>query len=84
MSDHDFKFDIVRHIATLSESRAYTRELNTVSFNDRAARLDIRAWRQEGENKVPLKGIQLTEGEAKALCTALEGYIKEEESKCKS
>lgn len=83
MKEIDFRYDIVRHIATLSESGTYSRELNDVSFNDRPARLDVRAWRQEGESKVPLKGIQLTEAEAKALYAALGDYFKEDD-KCKS
>lgn len=83
MKEPEFAFDIVRHIATLSESGAYSRELNTVSFNGRPARLDVRAWRQDGDAKVPLKGIQLTDAEAKALCAALGEYFNGEGQECR-
>ncbi len=71
-----FEFNIMEHIATLSASGDYSRELNLVSFNDRPARLDVRVWRQDGRgNNIPLKGIQLTDNEASALCDALKNYI---------
>lgn len=84
MTENKFEFEIVRHIATLSESGAYTRELNAVSFNGRPARLDVRAWRQDGDTKTPLKGIQITDAEAKALYAVLGDYFKEEGAKCRS
>lgn len=71
-----FEVKIMEHIATLSASGDYSRELNVVSFNDRPARLDVRVWRQDGSgNKTPLKGIQLTDNEASTLCDALNQYI---------
>lgn len=71
-----FEVKIMEHIATLSASGDYSRELNVVSFNDRPARLDVRVWRQDGSgNKTPLKGIQLTDNEASALCDALNQYM---------
>lgn len=76
MRTEPFELKIVEHIATLGDSGTYTRELNVVSFNNRPARLDVRAWRQDGSgNKTPLKGIQLTDNEASALCNALNQYI---------
>ena len=43
---------------------------------NRPARLDVRLWKQDGSgSKVPLKGIQLTDDEAQALCNALNNYI---------
>ena len=76
MLENKFEVKIMEHIATLSASGDYSRELNVVSFNDRPARLDVRAWRQDGSgSKTPLKGIQLTDNEASALCGALNQYI---------
>ena len=71
-----FELKIVEHIATLGDSGTYTRELNVVSVNNRPARLDVRLWKQNGSgNKTPLKGIQLTDNEASALCDALNQYM---------
>ena len=76
MLNEKFEVQIVEHIATLSESGNYSRELNVVSFNNREPRLDVRVWLQDGSgNKTPLKGVQLTDTEANALCGALKNYI---------
>lgn len=76
MLDEKFEVQIVEHIAVLSESGSYSRELNVVSFNNREPRLDVRVWRQDGSgSKTPLKGLQLTDNEASALCDALKNYI---------
>ena len=71
------KTDILEHIATLSEKDGYSREVNIVSFNNRVPLLDIRAWRQDGNgSKTPLKGVRLTDDEARALLDALTAYLK--------
>lgn len=71
-----YDVNIVEHIATLSESDDCTRELNIVSFNGRRAMLDVRAWRQDGNGgKEPLKGVRLTDKEARALRDALTAYL---------
>ncbi len=76
MINKRFELQIVKHIATLSENGNYSRELNLVSFNDRPARLDVRAWKQDGsKGKIPLKGIQLSDNEASTLCDVLKDYI---------
>lgn len=76
MINKRFELQIVKHIATLIENGNYSRELNLVSFNDRPARLDVRAWKQDGsKGKIPLKGIQLSDNEASTLCDALKDYI---------
>ena len=75
MLNNRFEVRIMEHIATLSESGDYSRELNVVSFNNREPRLDVRVWRQDGNgSKTPLKGLQLTDAEASALCDALKEY----------
>ena len=44
----EFKFEITRHIATLStKSNGWTKELNMVSWNERAPKYDIREWDPE-------------------------------------
>lgn len=70
-----FAFDIVEHIATLSENRTgnYTVELNRISFNGNPAKYDLRKW--DKANGKMLKGITLTDEEAEALQAALAEYL---------
>lgn len=64
-----FDFHIEQHIAVLSESGSLTLELNRVAFGGNPAKLDLRRWR-EGK---PLKGVSLTDEEAKRLLEVLHG-----------
>ena len=62
----DIKYEITREIGTLSEStKGWTKELNMVSWNDGAAKYDIRDW-APGHEKMG-KGVTLTEQEAREL-----------------
>lgn len=66
----EFKFEIVKHIATLStSSKNWTKELNLVSFNDREAKYDIREW-DEDHLKMS-KGVTLSNEEMQELKEAL-------------
>ena len=66
----DIKFEIVKHLATLSENaKGWTRELNLVSWNSRKAKLDIRDW-DENHEKMG-KGITLNREEAESLLNSL-------------
>lgn len=66
----DCTFNIEKHIATLSGSEGeVTKQVNLVSWNDKPATIDIRAWSSKGK---PYKGITLTIDEAKELKEALE------------
>lgn len=66
----DCTFNIEKHIATLSGSEGEVqKQVNLVSWNDKPATIDIRAWSSKGK---PYKGITLTIDEAKALKEALE------------
>lgn len=65
----EIKYDIVEKIAVLSEKGAWTKELNKVSWNGRAAKYDIRDWNHE-EGKIG-KGTTLSDEEAQALNGAL-------------
>ena len=59
----DIKYEITREIGTLSVStKGWTKELNMVSWNDGAAKYDIRDW-APGHEKMG-KGVTLTEQEA--------------------
>lgn len=66
----EYTFEIQKHIATLLGSEGeVTKQINLVSWNDRPAVIDIRAWSSKGK---PYKGIVLNTNEAKALKEALE------------
>lgn len=53
------KYEIVESLGVLSEgARGWTKELNLVSWNDRAAKYDLRNW-DEAHEKMG-KGITLT------------------------
>lgn len=61
--------EVIRKIAVLNDSDAgYTKELNLVSWNGREPKYDLRTWSPEG---IALKGLTLTEEEAKELYKAL-------------
>lgn len=73
MTNTAFNYEIVEHIATLSQSGDTTKELNRVSYNGSPAKYDLRSWRRtDGEEKL-LKGLTLTAEEARALKDALTG-----------
>ena len=68
---NEFSYEVTEHIATLSENSTgnYTLELNRISYNGAAPKLDLRKWDRE-KGKM-LKGITLTDKEAAALKEAL-------------
>ena len=67
----EFSYEVKEHIATLSENITgnYTVELNRISYNGAAPKLDLRKW--DRANGKMLKGITLTDEEAAALKDAL-------------
>lgn len=66
----DFSFDIVEHIAVLSEANnGWTKELNRVRWSQGNVKYDIRSWDPAHEKMG--KGITLDDAEAKALMQAL-------------
>ncbi|MDK2868350.1 MAG: hypothetical protein PWP51_2777 [Clostridiales bacterium] len=67
----DLKFEIIETLGVLSEnSSGWTKELNLISWNDRAPKYDLRDWAPE-HSKMG-KGVTLTDAELKALKTLLE------------
>ena len=73
MQNTAFNYEMVEHIATLSQSGDTSKELNRVSYNGSPAKYDLRSWkRTDGEEKL-LKGLTLTDEEATALKEALNG-----------
>ena len=61
----EIKFDIVKHFGVVSEGKGgWKKELNLVSWNGRAPKLDIRDWAPGHKMG---KGITLTAEEAAKL-----------------
>lgn len=59
---NDFSYEIVEQIAVLSTSKTgWTKELNLISWNGRAAKYDIREWSPEHEKMG--KGVTLSDEE---------------------
>ena len=67
----DIKFTITKIIATLSTNpkTSWTKELNLVSWNDRAPKYDLRDWSPD-HTKMG-KGVTMTEEELQELKKAL-------------
>ena len=62
----DIKFEITKKLGVLSENaKGWTKEINMVSWNGRAAKFDIREWSPDHEKMG--KGVTLTRDEAKLL-----------------
>lgn len=64
------RFDLMEHIGVLSrKDNGWTREVNIVSWNDGAAKIDIREW--DPDHKRMTKGVTLFEAEAETLTRVL-------------
>ena len=75
----DFTFNIVQHIATLSDNDAtWPLELNLVSFNDDPVKYDLRKWNKRHDRMS--KGISMTEDELKNLMQVLSKYFDENDA----
>lgn len=62
----EIKYEIVKSLGVLSESaNGWKRELNLISWNDRAPKYDIRDWDPEHEKMS--KGITLSQEEMEIL-----------------
>jgi hypothetical protein len=74
----EFKFEIKKEIAVLSSSpkTGWNKELNFVSWNGNAAKLDIRDWSPEHEKMG--KGVTLTREESAILAEALGDLMLDE------
>lgn len=67
----EFKFEIVKNIATLTtEKSGWTKELNLVSFNEAMPKYDLRSW--DPEHQKMGKGISLSKEEMAILKKAIE------------
>ena len=58
----ELKYEIVQHLAVIAEgSKGWCKELNLVSWNDRAPKYDVRDWAPEHAKMG--KGVTLTQDE---------------------
>ena len=74
----ELKFDIIKEIAILSESKSgWKKEINLISWNESAPKYDIRDWAPNHEKMS--KGITLTEDELKKLVDCFSSNPTEEE-----
>ncbi len=68
-------FDIKQTIAVLSDKDNITKEFNVIQYKDLLnVILDLRKWDNSNGNKKMLKGITLTDEEARKLKDALNEY----------
>lgn len=71
----EIKFEIVKKLGVLSENdRGWRKEINTVSWNDREPKLDIRDWSEDHTRMG--KGLTLYRDEAARLYECLGNYLK--------
>lgn len=69
-----YVFTIDRNLAEIGNRG---KQLNIVTWNHGAARLDLRSWRTDDDGQLhPNKGITLTDDEARELLDALRAYFK--------
>ena len=64
----DVKFEIIKHLSSLSQNKGWRQEVNLISWNDAPAKIDIRNWKPDG---TPGKGVSLTPEEAKKAAEAI-------------
>lgn len=65
-TNNDFSFTIVKHLGVITTNTSgWTKELNLVSWNGKAAKYDIRDW-DENHEKMS-RGITLTEDEMNTI-----------------
>ena len=70
----DITYDIVKHYGVLSEERSgCKKEVNSVSWNGREPKFDLRDW-APGHEKTG-KGITLTKDEAEKLVALLSAAL---------
>lgn len=68
----ELKYEIKENIGVVSESsKAWTKELNLISWNGRTPKYDLRDWAPDHEKMG--KGVTLTKDELKELRDILNG-----------
>ena len=63
------EFKIIKKVATLNDSKSWTKELNIVKWGQNTEKYEIRTW--TANNQIAGKGITFTEEELRKLRDAL-------------
>lgn len=68
----EIKYEVVQKIGVISQNaKGWSKQLNLISWNDRAPKYDLRDWAPDGETMG--KGITLTKEELLTLRKLLAG-----------
>lgn len=67
-----YYYTILKDVAEIGQQG---KALKVIQWGERAAKLDLRMWRKDGEELKPGKGLTLTKEEAKELAEALQEYL---------
>ena len=72
----ELKFEIVRKLGALSDNgRAWRKELNLVSWDEREPKLDIREWNEDHSRMG--RGVTMTREEGEKLHEYLGVFLKQ-------
>ena len=71
MDRKPFEYEVAERIAVLSQSGDTSKELRKVAYRGASPKWDLRSWRKADGEETLLKGITLTDEEARALKEAL-------------
>lgn len=67
--------EVIKKFGVLSSDEKYEKCFALVSWHGGKAKYDLRRWAVDGNEKIPLKGIALSEDEAKKLYEALKEHF---------
>lgn len=73
----NFNYKVEETLATLSKKDNEITELRIISYNHYKPKLDLHKWEVEEGKETMLRGLTLTDEEAKELLTALQNYFKQ-------
>ena len=74
-------FSIEKELGTIGEaSGGAVKKLRLVSWGEAPAKYDFRVWMAKpGEKEIPLRGVTMTEDDARQLCALLCEYFGKED-----
>jgi hypothetical protein len=72
----NFNYEVKETLATLSKKDNEITELRVVSYNNYKPKLDLHKWEVAEDSEKMLRGLTLTDEEARTLLEALQEYFK--------
>lgn len=72
----NFNYEVKEILATLSKKDNEITELRVVSYNNYKPKLDLHKWEVVEDSEKMLRGLTLTDEEARTLLEALQEYFK--------